>query len=137
MGVVGLALAAPASSQPARTVAQDPLTIERTADEASTVVELSVSGTAQLDQLVATGVDLDHHVERKEDRIVVHAVVTPSEQAALKAKGFAVGTTLFDESDSEARVAERDATRAEAVAARRAASATTSLIGECTLRPIP
>ena len=123
VGVVGLALAAPASSQPARTVAQDPLTIERTADEASTVVELSVSGTAQLDQLVATGVDLDHHVERKEDRIVVHAVVTPSEQAALKAKGFAVGTTLFDESDSEARVAERDATRAEAVAANQAFAA--------------
>ena len=50
----------------------------RAADEQASVVEVRLAGTAQLDSLVDTGVDLDHHVTRTEDGLVVHAVVTPA-----------------------------------------------------------
>lgn len=116
VAVVGLALAAPASSLPLATATAEASVLDRTVDEQSAVVEVSVAGTAELDELVATGVDLDHDVTQVGDRIVVHAVVTPSEQAALRAQGFTVGRTVFDEEDSEERVAEREATIAARIA---------------------
>ncbi|MBM7519807.1 M14 family zinc carboxypeptidase [Nocardioides nitrophenolicus] len=92
--------------------------LDRPADEAADVVEIVVSGTAELDRLVATGVDLDHGVHQEEDGLGVRAVVTPSEVAQLKKLGFRVGETLLTPEDSEAALAERDATvRANAEAA--------------------
>jgi Zinc carboxypeptidase/PA domain/Chitobiase/beta-hexosaminidase C-terminal domain len=111
VGVLGFAVAAPAQSQPvtAQETEQIP-PIERSADESADVVEVSVTGVDELDELVATGVDLDHHVTRQEDRIVVHAVVTPSEADALRARGFALGRLLHKSEDSQEAVAEREAT---------------------------
>jgi hypothetical protein len=110
VGVLGFAVAAPAQSQPVDPPTEQPPPIERSADEVTEVVEVTVDGVAEMDELVATGVDLDHHVTPTENGIVLHAVVTPSEQSALKARGFAVGRVIFEEEDSEARIAERDAT---------------------------
>ncbi|MEV0154075.1 M14 family metallopeptidase [Micromonospora sp. NPDC050686] len=96
----------------------------RTADEQASVVEVLLADTAELDRLVATGVDLDHEVSRTENGIVAHAVVTPNEVANLKAKGYRLGETLFSPEDSTDRVAERDATISEHVAENRAFTAT-------------
>jgi len=110
VGMLGFAVAAPAQSQPADPPDEQSTTLERSADEASEVVEVTVDGVTEMDELVATGVDLDHHVTPTENGIVLHAVVTPSEQAALEARGFAVGRVIFEEEDSEARIEEREAT---------------------------
>ena len=115
VGVLGLALAAQANSQPVEPPSEPATALERSADESVDVVEVTVDGVAQMDELVATGVDLDHHVTPTENGIVLHAVVTPSEQAALKARGFKVGKKVFEESDSEARIDEREATIAAAI----------------------
>jgi hypothetical protein len=86
------------------------------AGEETSVVEVLLTGTDELDRLVGTGVDLDHDVTRAEDRIVARAVITPSEAAALRARGFVLGDVVFGPTDSAARIAEREATIAEHVA---------------------
>lgn len=83
---------------------------ERLADEQASVIEVSVADSNELDRLVATGVDLDHHVTRLPDRIVVHAVVTPSQAAALRDHGYRLGATLFDPAGSGAVFEEREHT---------------------------
>ncbi|MFA9431975.1 M14 family metallopeptidase [Egicoccus sp. AB-alg2] len=89
----------------------------RTADEVSDVVEVHVADTEELDRLVATGVDLDHHVHVHDDgEIEVHAVVTPNEQASLKAKGFELGRRVHTEADTEAALEEREETIQAAIA---------------------
>ena len=75
-----------------------------------------LADTAQLDALVATGVDLDHDVARTDNGVVVHAVITPNEAAALTAAGFTLGRVVHRPGDARARVAEREATIAEHVA---------------------
>ncbi|WP_223256402.1 M14 family metallopeptidase [Micromonospora endophytica] len=82
----------------------------RLADEQANVIEVLLADTDELDALVATGVDLDHHVDRTEDGIVVHAVVTGNEVATLTAAGFTFGKVLHTPADSAARIAEREAT---------------------------
>ncbi len=84
--------------------------------ERASVVEVLVADSNELDRLVATGVDLDHHVSRKETHITVHAVVTPTEAEGLRAQGYRLGNTLFTPDDSDARLRERDATIAAHVA---------------------
>nr|MDT0656781.1 M14 family metallopeptidase [Micromonospora sp. DSM 115978] len=84
--------------------------LERFAHEDASVVEVTVADSAELDRLVATGVDLDHHVSRTAAGIVVHAVVTPSEVDGLRARGYRIGETLYDSTDSADRIAEREAT---------------------------
>lgn len=87
----------------------------READEQTSVVEVVLADTAELDRLVDTGADLDHGVHPNEDgTLTVHAVVTPSEQANLQARGFRIGGTVHSDSDTEAVVAEREATLAAA-----------------------
>jgi hypothetical protein len=103
---------------------------ERLPDEQASVVEVSVADTAELDRLVATGVDLDHGVTRLEDRIVVQAVVTPSQAATLREHGFALGRTLFSEGDSEARIREREQTIARHKADNQAFTARTEALAE-------
>ncbi|GAB3976779.1 hypothetical protein [Plantactinospora veratri] len=82
----------------------------RLAGEATSVVEVLLADSDELDRLVATGVDLDHHVSRTASGIVVHAVVTPNEVATLRASGYRLGEVLFTPADSARRIAERDAT---------------------------
>ncbi|SCE93643.1 M14 family metallopeptidase [Micromonospora mirobrigensis] len=96
----------------------------RTADEQASVVEVLLADTAELDRLVATGVDLDHEVSRTDAGIVAHAVVTPTEAATLTGLGYRLGATVFAPRDSADRVAERQATIAEHVAENRAFTAT-------------
>ncbi|MEV6816429.1 M14 family metallopeptidase [Micromonospora sp. NPDC051296] len=94
-----------------------PADLGRLADEKANVVEVLLADNAELDALVATGVDLDHHVDRTEDGgIVVHAVVTGNEVATLTAAGYTFGKVLHTAADSEARIAEREATIAEHIA---------------------
>ncbi|MCX4472567.1 M14 family metallopeptidase [Micromonospora sp. NBC_01655] len=126
-GVALLLLAGPATAVTAAPPTADegaPAVLERFADEQADVVEVTVADSAQLDELVATGVDLDHHVTRVEQGIVVHAVVTPTEVAALKRMGYRVGGVLYDSADSAQRVAEREATIAAHRAENQAYSAT-------------
>ncbi len=94
----------------------------RVADEEASVVEVLLADTAQLDALVATGVDLDHDVARTENGVVAHAVITPNEAAALIAAGFTLGKVVHRPGDARARVAEREATIAEHIAENRAFS---------------
>ncbi|GAA2042442.1 M14 family zinc carboxypeptidase [Agromyces tropicus] len=90
----------------------------RDAGDDVAVVEVIVADSAELDRLVDTGVDLDHAAHANPDgTITAHAVVSDGEADALRARGFAVGTSLHDEDDTGAVLAERDATIADAVAA--------------------
>jgi hypothetical protein len=91
-------------------------TLDRSADEETSVVEVHVADRDELDRLVATGVDLDHQVHELDDGIEVHAVVTPSEVDALEAMGFETGQVVFSAADMAAAVDEREATIAEHVA---------------------
>ncbi|WP_416904907.1 M14 family metallopeptidase [Micromonospora echinospora] len=113
-GAALLMLASPAtavSGTPAGgTRADAPVALDRPADEQASVVEVFLADQAALDELVATGVDLDHHVTRTGTGIVVHAVVTPTETAALRRMGYRIGATLHDPADSAQRIAEREAT---------------------------
>ncbi|MCO1597087.1 M14 family metallopeptidase [Micromonospora sp. RHAY321] len=89
------------------------------AGESANVVEVLLADTAELDALVATGVDLDHHVERVENGVVAHAVITPSEAARLTAAGFTLGDVLHRPEDARARVEERESTIAAHLAENR------------------
>ncbi|WP_229402363.1 M14 family metallopeptidase [Micromonospora okii] len=112
-GAALLLLAGPATAGPAAPAdapGNAPAVLERFADEAADVVEVTVADTARLDELVATGVDLDHHVTRTDQGVVAHAVVTPTEAAALRRMGYRLGAVLHTSADSAARVAEREAT---------------------------
>ena len=86
------------------------LGVVRLPDEEASVVEILLANSDELDRLVATGVDLDHQVSRREDHIVAQAVVTPSEVAALQGLGYRVGEVLFSPADSRARIRERQET---------------------------
>ena len=90
------------------------------AGEEASVVEVLLSGTAELDRLVATGVDLDHHVTRIDSGVVVHAVLTASEAGVLRAAGFRLGDVVHRPGDALARVDEREATIARHAAENRA-----------------
>ncbi|MDQ7905797.1 M14 family metallopeptidase [Phytohabitans sp. ZYX-F-186] len=121
-----LLLAGPATAVPAPAPAgagEAPAALERFAGEEASVVEVTVADRDALDRLVATGVDLDHHVSHTQAGIVVHAVVTPNEVEGLRALGYSVGSTLFDPADSDDRIAEREATIAEHRAENQAFSA--------------
>ncbi|MFV2020189.1 M14 family metallopeptidase [Micromonospora sp. LOL_023] len=83
--------------------------LERFAGERASVVEVVVADRDELDGLVATGVDLDHHVSQTAAGIVVHAVVTPNELDVLRTLGYEIGATLHDAADTDARIAEREA----------------------------
>ena len=112
-------LAAVAASGTARAQQEDPPPQpEPLADatEETSVVEVLLAGSDELDRLVGTGVDLDHNVVRTADGIVAHAVVTPSEATTLEADGFRLGAVVFGPADSMARVAERESTIAAHVA---------------------
>ncbi len=90
----------------------------RNADEEVSVVEVTLTDHTELDELVDTGVDLDHAAHLNPDgTITAHAVISDGEADALRARGFTVGATLHDEDDTEAVLAERDATIAAAVEA--------------------
>ncbi|GIH10841.1 hypothetical protein Rhe02_89080 [Rhizocola hellebori] len=84
--------------------------LTRLPDEEASVVEILLADTAELDRLVATGVDLDHQVSRSSDHIVAQAVVTPSEVNALKELGYRIGNVLFTPADAHARLKEREET---------------------------
>ncbi len=93
--------------------------------EPQSVVEIVLADRDELDRLIATGVDLTEHVELEPDRIVAEAVVTPSEQAALRAGGFAIGATTHTQAATDAVLRERaeSIARLERREARTAASA--------------
>lgn len=96
----------------------------RNADEEVSVLEVVVADSSELDRLVATGADLDHAVHANEDgTLTAHVVASPTEAAALSARGFAVAGSVHDEGDTEAVLAEREATRAAARADNAAFSA--------------
>lgn len=89
----------------------------RDADEDVSVVEVALPDQTELDRLVDTGVDLDHAAHRNPDgTLTAHAVVTPSEVAALRSRGFTVGETLQSPDDTAEVLAERDATISAAIA---------------------
>jgi zinc carboxypeptidase/chitobiase/beta-hexosaminidase-like protein len=81
-----------------------------TADEESSVVEVHVADRDELDQLIATGVDLDHQLHEVADGLEVHAVVTPSEVDALEAMGFDTGAVVSSSAQMDAALEEREAT---------------------------
>ena len=96
---------------------EPPPELTRDADEEVSVVEVTLADHTELDRLVDTGVDLDHAAHLNPDgTITAHAVISDGEADALRARGFSVGVTLHDEDDTEAVLAERDATIAAAVA---------------------
>ncbi|WP_134765759.1 M14 family zinc carboxypeptidase [Nocardioides sp. 1609] len=114
------ALAGTSSQAAPATAAPDPeVVLERFPDESTKVVEVELADTAELDRLVATGVDLDHGVEQEGDVLVVRAVVTDTEIAALEEAGYTIGETLYSDADSERAFAERAATIARTTKAAR------------------
>ena len=68
---------------------------------ADAVVEVIVADRAELDALVATGIDLTHQVDRRGGSFVAQAVVTADELASLREAGFRVGQTLWTQADSD------------------------------------
>ncbi|WBB50885.1 M14 family metallopeptidase [Verrucosispora sp. WMMA2044] len=96
-----------------------PADLGRLADERASVVEVILADNAELDALVATGVDLDHHITHTGDGIVVHAVVTGNEVTTLTRAGFTFGKVLHTPQDAAQRVAEREATIAAHLAENR------------------
>ena len=94
--------------------------LTRDADEEVAVVEITLPDQTELDRLVDTGVDLDHAVHPNADgTLTAHAVITPDQAEALTASGFDVGDSVHEDADTEEVLAERDATRAAAVAENR------------------
>ena len=71
------------------------------------VVEVVVAYRAELDALVATGVDLTHQLDRRGGKIVAQVVVTDEELASLREAGYTVGEKLWTQADTDARNAER------------------------------
>lgn len=84
--------------------------LDSIANEETSVVAVHVADRDELDELVATGVDLDHQVHELDDGLKVHAVVTPSEVEALEAMGFETGEVVFSSEDMESALDEREAT---------------------------
>ncbi|SDD18500.1 Chitobiase/beta-hexosaminidase C-terminal domain-containing protein [Nocardioides lianchengensis] len=97
-----------------------PVVLQREPGEEPMVVDVLLDDTAEMDRLVATGVDLDHGVERTPDGLKVRAVVTDSEIATLKKAGYEFGEVLYTADDSAAALAGREATIAADSAANRA-----------------
>jgi hypothetical protein len=96
---------------------EEHLDLLREADEAVSVMEITVPDTSELDRLVSTGIDLDHGVDTNDDgSLTVSAIVTPSQVEALEARGFTFGAALYTEEDTREVLAEREATRSAAVA---------------------
>lgn len=88
----------------------------RDADEDVSVVEVVLPDQSELDRLVSTGVDLDHAAHVNPDgTITAHAVAAPSEVAALRARGFAVGHTVHEDEDTVDILAEREETISAAI----------------------
>jgi hypothetical protein len=85
-------------------------TFDRTAEEEPSVVEVHVADRDELDELIATGVDLDHQVHEVDGGFEVHAIVTPSEVETLQAMGYDTGEVVFSPEDLEAAFEEREAT---------------------------
>jgi len=107
----------PASAVGPEVITPNPgLDLGRVAGEQASVIEVLLTGNEQLDELVATGVDLDHHISRSESGVVVHAVITPTEAASLQAAGFTLGDVLYRPDDATARIDEREQTIAEHIA---------------------
>ena len=75
--------------------------------EPAALVEIHVADQTQLDRLVATGADLTADVEETADGYTITAVLTPSQEAELRAQGFAVGDTLQSQEDIDALRSER------------------------------
>ena len=103
-----IAAATPAGSAPSGNA--PPNSLEPVAGEETSVIEVILGDVDEMDRLVATGMDLDHNVEHSGDAIVAHAVITPSEAAALEADGFVLGDVVVGPDDWRARIAEREAT---------------------------
>ncbi|MTB86983.1 Ig-like domain repeat protein [Aeromicrobium senzhongii] len=93
------------------------VSLERLPDEVPSVVSITVPGTAELDRLVATGVDLDHGVEQRPGGLEVRAIITGNEAKALRTAGFETGETLYTQQDTDAALDQRDATIRAAKAA--------------------
>lgn len=77
------------------------------------VVEVVVPDRAALDELVASGADLDHGVAHRNGKLVVPFVGDDQEIAVLKAEGYEIGNELWSESAGEARLDERAKTMRE------------------------
>jgi Zinc carboxypeptidase/Chitobiase/beta-hexosaminidase C-terminal domain len=94
--------------------------------EPRNVVEVAVHDRAELDRLVATGVDLTEHLEARGGATVVQAVLTAAEEARLAASGFELGRTVQTQAQADAimRQRERKVERLERTEARTAALAT-------------
>jgi Zinc carboxypeptidase/Chitobiase/beta-hexosaminidase C-terminal domain len=76
--------------------------------EPRSVVEIVVENRAELDRLIATGADLTEHLERGTDGAVIQAVLTATEEAALRADGFQVGRTVQTQAESNAIMDQRE-----------------------------
>jgi len=90
------------------------------------VVEIEIQNRAELDRLIATGVDLTEHLESKAGVTVVQAVLTPGDEARLRSSGFEVGRTVQTQAEANAirRQRERKLDRLERTEARTAALST-------------
>ncbi|SNT48309.1 Chitobiase/beta-hexosaminidase C-terminal domain-containing protein [Asanoa hainanensis] len=111
------ALVSRSEAAPNDSAAAPDIDLGHVAGEQSSVIEVVLPDRDELDRLVATGVDLDHQVNLVDDRLVVHAVISPNEGATLTAMGFTLGNVIYTPADAKARLAEREATIAGHVAA--------------------
>jgi hypothetical protein len=75
--------------------------------EPRSVVEVVVANRAELDRLIATGVDVTEHVERAPAGVVTQVVVTAAEQAGLAAQGFDIGQTVQTQAETNVLLRER------------------------------
>ncbi|WP_127479357.1 M14 family metallopeptidase [Nocardioides pantholopis] len=133
VALVSAALAVAESPSVTAAPATPGVVLDRQPDEEAMVVEVLLSDTAEMDRLVATGVDLEHGVEQTEAGITVRAVVTDSEIEALTRAGYTFGEVLFTSADSARALTERE----WAVTADKAANRSLAKGATVGARPLP
>jgi uncharacterized protein YbjQ (UPF0145 family) len=83
------------------------------ASSSAMVLEVLLDGRDELDQLVATGVDLDHKLDVSDSgELVAYAVVDAEEAQALEALGFDTGAVTMRAEDTQAILAAQEAAQA-------------------------
>lgn len=75
--------------------------------ETASLVEIHLADRTELDRLVATGADLTADLVETADGYTISAVLTPSQEAELRAEGFNLRDALQSQEDIDALRAER------------------------------
>ncbi len=115
--LLGFGLTVPAGI--AGNVIAQPNPVSTGSGEEPSVVRVAVADRADLERLIAGGIDVTEYARQTQEGIEVDVVATPSQLKKLEKQGVRVVETLYTPSEWRARVKERE----EALAEKRAVTA--------------